>query len=418
MEKGKQELIREREKRVQDAIALKVPDRVPFFPTTNLLAVKYSGITAEEAFYDHEAWFLASKKMNLNLEPDLISLPLAALPGRVFDAVQCEQIKWPGGGGAPPHSGIQFVENDYMKDGEYSQFLDDPTDYLIRTYMPRVFGILDPLKKLPSLRSLFFCGYRGALSASLLVDPEISRALKSFYKAGVEAIDYYEAMTTYLQEMAELGFPAAYAGAPIYAPFDAFADMHRGMRGSMLDMYREPDKLLEAIDKIIPSMLELAVSSAKSSENPRIFIPLHKGADGFMSDDQFRQFYWPGLKKILLSLIDEGLTPCPFFEGSYSSRLEYLTELPKGKILGHFDNTDIREAKEVLGDTMCISGNMPSYLLQWGSPEEIKEYAGMLIDIAGKGGGFIMSSRTVLDEAKPELVKIWADYTKEYGAYE
>ena len=66
---------------------------------------------------------------------------------------------------------------------------------------------------------------------------------------------------------------------------------------------------------------------------------------------------------------------------------------------------------------MCISGNMPAYLLQWGNPEEIKDYAKMLIDIAGKGGGFIMSSRTVLDEAKPELVKIWANFTREYGAY-
>jgi hypothetical protein len=31
----------------------------------------------------------------------------------------------------------------------------------------------------------------------------------------------------------------------------------------------------------------------------------------------------------------------PFFEGIYTSRLESLAELPKGKVLGIFDNTDI-----------------------------------------------------------------------------
>lgn len=30
--------------------------------------------------------------------------------------------------------------------------------------------------------------------------------------------------------------------------------------------------------------------------------------------------------------IDEEITPCPFFEGDYTSRLEYLAQLPKGKV--------------------------------------------------------------------------------------
>lgn len=225
-------------------------------------------------------------------------------------------------------------------------------------------------------------------------------------------------MALFDKEMAELGIPQAFGGAAVWAPFDVFADMYRGLRGSMLDMYREPDRLLEAMEKITPTLLHSAISSAKKSGNHRVFLPLHRGADGFMSSEQFETFYWPGLKKIILSLIDEGMTPCPFFEGSYASRLEYLTELPKGKVMGLFDTTDISKAKEVLGDIMCIAGNMPASLLQSGTPEKIREYTKMLIDVAGKGGGFIMSSRTVLDEANPELVEVWADFTREYGVYQ
>ena len=136
-----------------------------------------------------------------------------------------------------------------------------------------------------------------------------------------------------------------------------------------------------------------------------------------MSLKQFEANYWPGLKKLFLTLIDEGLTPCPFFEGSWTSRLEYLTELPKGKILARFDATDIAKAKEIIGDRICIQGNVPLPLLQTGTEEEIKDYCKMLIDVVGKGGGFIMDAGGGMDDAKPENVKTMFDFTKEYGVY-
>lgn len=59
----------------------------------------------------------------------------------------------------------------------------------------------------------------------------------------------------------------------------------------------------------------------------------------------------------------------------------------------------------------------PVSLLQTGSPDEIKAQAKKLIDIVGKDGGYIMNARGCLDEADPALVKVWVDYTREYGVY-
>ena len=70
-----------------------------------------------------------------------------------------------------------------------------------------------------------------------------------------------------------------------YAPFDSIGDLLRGTRGSMLDMYRIPDKLLEAMEKLIPFSLQGAISAARMTGVPLIFMPLHKGLDGFMSSD-------------------------------------------------------------------------------------------------------------------------------------
>ena len=155
----------------------------------------------------------------------------------------------------------------------------------------------------------------------------------------------------------------------------------------------------------------------KAAKKQRVSFALHRGADIFLSPEQFEKFYWPNLKKLILHLIDEGLIPCIFFEGNHTSRLEYYAELPKGKTLGLFDATDIYKAKEILGNTMCISGTFPISLLQVGTPEEVKKCTREYIYVLGKDGGFIMGPRSVMDNANPELVKVWAEYTKEYGVY-
>jgi len=418
MEKSPQELYREREQRINDAVQLKVPDRVPFFLPSGLFPAKCVGMTFEEAFYNAEKFLEAHKKVNQDFDSDLYWPPRFTVltSGQAFEAVDYRQIKWPGHGVSPDHS-FQFVEGEYMKADEYDAFLDDPSDFALRRFMPRAFGTLQPLEMLPPLKVMLL-GYGAMGATSMLTMPEIAGAFESLYKAGLEVAKRDAATAAFNQEMTELGFPplAGDMGVTL-APFDAISDFLRGMRGTMLDMYRQPEKLLQAIEKVEPLMIELALLGAQMSGIPRVFIPLHRGADGFMSHEQFETFYWPGLKRLLLRLIEAGVTPCPLFEGRYDSRLEYLRELPAGKIFGMFDSTDVFKAKEIIGDTICIVGNMPLSLLQTGTPEQIRDYSKRLIDVVGKDGGFIMSARATLDEAKPELVRVWADFTREYGVY-
>jgi uroporphyrinogen-III decarboxylase len=268
---------------------------------------------------------------------------------------------------------------------------------------------------LPPLQ-LLLMGYAGLSMTGAFAMPEIATALESFGKMALESAKWQAANAAYDEEMKELGFPAWTRGFAM-VPFDIISDMLRGMRGAMLDMFRQPDKLLEAIERLYPVMVEMALATTRGSDNPRVFIALHRGADGFMSLEQFETFYWSSLKRLVGDLIDEGLTPCVFFEGKFDQRLEYLRELPPGKVLGLFDSTDMFKAKEVLGDIMCIAGNMPLSLLKTGTPEQVKDYSKKLIDVVGRDGGFIMSSATVMDEANPELVNVWKEFTREYGVY-
>jgi hypothetical protein len=404
----------QRMKRFEDAVGLRVPDRVPFLPFFTFFPAKYAGITCEEAMYDCEKLSRAWKKVVLDFQPDMYN-PFGNLAvGPMLEALQCRYLKWPGHG-VPSHQGYQFVEEELMKADEYEEFLFDPTDYVLRKFLPRAYGSLGPLQKLPSLLSVYYT--RFLTSTAVLGFQDVAEAAQSLLKSGTEALRIAGRLARFGQEMSDLGFPCQFGGVA-YAPFDYLGDFLRGTRGVMLDMFRHPEKLLQAVEKLVPYILTGALSGVKLTGVRTVFIPLHKGLDGFMSPEQFRVFYWPTLRKVVLSLIQEGAIPSVLWEGDCTSRLEMIRDIPKGKAVYAFERTDIFRAKEVLGDTVCIRGNVPPALLNLGFPEEVKGYCKRLIRVVGKGGGFLMDGAIgIPDEAKPENLRAMADAVRDYGVY-
>ena len=122
---------------------------------------------------------------------------------------------------------------------------------------------------------------------------------------------------------------------------------------------------------------------------------------------------------MILAQIDAGLTPMPFFEGDYTPRLEFLAELPEGKVCAWFDVVDLDKAKDILGDKMCFMGNIPPDLLILGRPEEVSAYVRMLIDMFGERGGLIVNGAAsgIPEEARPENVRAISDAVAACGVY-
>ncbi|MBN2240725.1 MAG: hypothetical protein JW712_13200 [Dehalococcoidales bacterium] len=414
-EKSKEQLFQEREKRVSEAVQLKVPDRVPIEMSFGYFPAKYAGITCKAAYYDFDTWLDATRKTILDFEPDALCHVQGISPGHAMEYLEPRSMRWPGYG-VPDEFSHQAIEGEWMKADEYDAFFNDRADYLLRTYLPRVSGAMEPLKDLPKLSELGY-GFYGAMAlAQALAKPEIAEAIAKLQKAGEELAEYYPKMMKFEKEIQELGFPLTGMG-PGGAPFDVISDNIRGMAGAMLDMFRQPEKLMKAHDEILEKTLERIAALPQCEDNTRVFMALHRGSDGFMSLKQFEKFYWPGLKAVILAIVDKGFVPGIFFEGNWTQRLEYLAELPPGKVLGHFDTTDIFKAKEVLKDNMCIRGNVPATLLRAGTSDSVKEFCKKLIDIVGKDGGLIVCPSVVPDEGTAENIHAMIDFTKEYGVY-
>ena len=416
MSKTPEELLAERTKRLEDAYALRRPDRIPIGLNLGYMLAKIGGTTCQELDADPDKAQQLLEQAALYFQPDqamglgpFVSTPSVMLGDRLS--------KWPGYG-LPPDKPMQFIEGEYMKAEDYDQFLDDPTDFSFRKLLPRMYEKLDGLALLPRIPMLL-TGYPAFASLAALNDP---RAAASF-EALAKVAHFYEQrgplVKKYAQRMAALGFPTGIGRADVFAtaPFDFMGDTLRGMRGVFLDMRRCPEKLLAAEEKARHICAQTAIQTSRITGARFVFIPLHRGSDGFMSLEQFEVFYWPQLKALVMDLIAADLVPAVFYEGVWDKRLHYLRELPAGKTTGRFQSTDISKLKEMVGDVMSISGCFPSALLQVGTPLQVRELTKKMCQILGKGGGFIMGANSSMDECDPELVKVWCDATREYGAY-
>ncbi len=235
-------------------------------------------------------------------------------------------------------------------------------------------------------------------------------------EAGKQAAVWAQFSIGLEMRLAAEGFPA-HLGLVTWAPFDFLGDTLRGTRGIVTDLYRYPEKVLAACERLLPVLLKYVTRKAAPFLPPTVFIPLHKGADGFMNDEQFRTFYWPTLRKMCQGLIEEGLVPYLFAEGAYNSRLEIIRDLPPGRTVWHFDQTDMRKAKEALDGVACIAGNVPLSLLQLGTAGEVTAYCRTLVDEVKGKGGFILDVGAGADTAKEENFAAMIQAAKQYGTY-
>lgn len=412
MTKNTKELGAERLKRIQDAYAMKMPDRIPVTLNLGYMLARLEGMTYVELEQDPDRALEALEKWALYFQPDSISGGL--ISGAPNIILGDRLTKWPGYG-LDDDRPFQFVEGEYMTADEYDHLLSDPGDFTLRKFMPRVFTELEGLTMLPPIAMMLLAhGSMGSLA--VLKSPPLMKAVEALLKAAQANIDAMQSMMKTGQRMTELGFPSAMdMGSMGVAPFDFMGDTLRGMKGIMMDMYRRPEKLLAAMNKFRGINFEACLQAYKFTGRKVVLFPLHRGSDGFMSIEQFETFYWPQLRDFVLDLVDAGMIPTLFYEGIWDERLNYLAELPKGKTRGMFDRSNMFKVKEVLGDVMPISGGFPVSRLKVGSVDDLRDFTKEWCEIMGRDGGYIMSASSAMDYCDKDLVKAWVDFTKEYG---
>ena len=236
--------------RIADVIQLRIPDRVPVVPSFGMFPFLDNGLSCEEAVFGYEKAHQSAMKTLEEFQPDMFLGSGCALPAPFFEALGYRLLKWPGRE-IPSDYTYQFVEEEYVTAEEfYDCYLDDPSDFMLRVYLPKVCNQLDPLKQIrPFTESVGYSILSGSYEHFGRL--EVQNALMALMKAGEESLKWVNILEKEAAEILSLGYPL-YEGGGTYAPYDIVGNWFRSTRGVMLDMYRHPEKLLSVMEKIVP----------------------------------------------------------------------------------------------------------------------------------------------------------------------
>jgi uroporphyrinogen decarboxylase len=137
----------------------------------------------------------------------------------------------------------------------------------------------------------------------------------------------------------------------------------------------------------------------------------------FFSLKVFREFILPYMKEVAQTI----KKPWVFHsDGNILPLMDDLVSLGMDALHPiQPDAMDIRLVKEKYGDLLCLIGNIDiGYTLTRGSTQEVEQEVRDRIRIAGKGGGYIISSAmTITDYCRRENVLAMSDAVRKYGSY-
>jgi hypothetical protein len=373
--------------RIIDLVEHRTPDRMPILFYATFWLAKYGNISCKELMYDYDKTKAIAERAICEFDPEAYApLVMLTASGRSLEALGYKQLQWPGHG-VGDNQPFQYLDREYMKAEEFDEFLFDPTGFYLRTYLPRVASAFEGFEELPSFPGLHYFRLINAMRS--FANPRLQQALEKVSKAAEEVERFYQHHVDFTNRMTTLGYPLSNGGNSV-APYDFIADYFRGARAMMTDLYRNKNKLLELLDKSAVFLARMTIANARASGNPIVMIPVHWAPDAFMSDKQFREFWWPSFRRMLQNLIDANLIPMPLWEADCTKRLEIIRDVPPGKCIYWFERTDMVKAFEVLGEVVALRGNLSPSMMTTGTPQQVDAAVKRLVDSVWNRGGKLM----------------------------
>lgn len=374
------------------------PDRVPLRIFAEEFAAKYCGYTNYEVACDHELQFDVNRRFAVETGIDAIQTNSIVNWFGMQKALGWEGITFPGIG-LPVNAVNQWTEptteaEAFLRADEYDELIDDPTAFLVNTWLPRFTRHLKP----PGQPVTF------THNMSLI--------------SGVLAYDlFFSTWAAKTAELVQAGVVPAVSSV-LKAPLDILGDKLRGYVNLCIDLHERRDKVIAACEALMPHLFNIVAGGADPQRNIPSIIWMHRGCVPFISPRDFESIYWATLKPIIEELWARGQQLVLYAEGNWDRHLESFAELPEKSIIFHVDKTDLAAAHRVLGKKFCLSGGIANDLLAHGTPDQVRSACKRAIDTAGRDGGYIMdASALIMDDARIENVKAMIDFTLDYGTY-
>jgi len=158
------------------------------------------------------------------------------------------------------------------------------------------------------------------------------------------------------------------------------------------DLHRRPEEVAAAMEEIAPHLAAGACGRARALGLPGVWLGGWRSAPAMLSRPMWERFVWPFFRRLALEIAGQGLWVILHLDADWTRELERFRELPRRQCIMALDGaTDIWRAKEVLGGHMCLMGDVPPHLLCLGTPDQVYDYSRRLVQGLGPEG-FILHS--------------------------
>lgn len=140
----------------------------------------------------------------------------------------------------------------------------------------------------------------------------------------------------------------------------------------------------------------------------------------FLSPEMFSDFIAPYLHKIIEEARNIGLYTIKHTDGNIMPILDQLVQCKPHALhsLDPMAGVDIKEVKELVGDKVCLCGNVHCAALQTGTDEEVIESAKYCMTYGKLNGGYIFSTSNIpFKGMEPRRYKMILDVWKDMRLY-
>ncbi|MBD3184378.1 hypothetical protein GF312_18990 [Candidatus Poribacteria bacterium] len=141
----------------------------------------------------------------------------------------------------------------------------------------------------------------------------------------------------------------------------------------------------------------------------------------FLSPNMFAEFVTPYLHRLIESHRENGAYVIKHTDGDIMPILDQLVSC-KPHALHSIDpqaKVDLAEVKKLVGDKVCLAGNVNCGLMQTGTDEEVREDILRSLRDGMPGGGYIFcTSNVAFKGMPPERYKLMMELREKYGRYD
>jgi uroporphyrinogen-III decarboxylase len=367
------------DERLWAAIRLEKPDRVPVVPT--LLPEPAAGLSGRT-----QAAVAADNRVALDAVFDVFDeyggwenpYPAAYAPAQLqASGYMPMKMRIPGVDLSEDEE-FQIVEEEILEPSDYDKIQDRGVD------------------------AFFFEDYLWRISD--LPRDELPHAIGKLVEAG----------NAFESRCAERGLRPTFATATLH-PFFMLSLM-RSMVPFTQDLYYDPEPVERAIERMTADLIPQQIARAKQSGIDLWLFVEERASGYFYSPAVFERFWWPYTREIVDACWSEGIVTIFHLDQCWDKNLSYFRELPRGSAVLSLDSTtDIFAAREILGDHLCLWGDVSAALFTLGQPADVSAYCEKLIDEVGDRGGFILGSGcSVPPTVRPENFRSMIETGKQY----